>query len=389
MEKNKFILNPDQREVINDFLLTCGKIERDFNQLVHRPNGGDETINLMPDLLSQLIKNLETIKENFVFCQIFEASRFINHIIQTFDSVKEKRFALSEDIIEALLHCFDHLVAYVGRLSRSETNEIVRADVLLLDPFLRRLSCAASQDQSTEITHSIFTAIAESYEIYGDSAEPPIQAFLKCVEPWSGLGDVEVQNFKQLIAAQEKRNPYWKNRIHIQINVAIEVNRVLEKPCDETQLLIGICLHDLGMVFLPDSILLKNTRLDADEQSQVQQHVTDSSVFLSLSTRYQEAREMVLHHHEHYDGAGYPLGLIGNEICVGGQLIALADAYYSMTNQRPDRDFHRSLLRTLVEVNQVSGSQFSPEIVKAFNHVMRQKIGFDAQGDQLKNDKEI
>ncbi len=88
---------------------------------------------------------------------------------------------------------------------------------------------------------------------------------------------------------------------------------------------------------------------------------------------WESAAEMVLAHHEHEDGQGYPRRLRGEAIVPGAKILAILDAYYAMIHQRADRAHKRSILRAVTEINACAGSQFSPEWVGVFNQVIRQE----------------
>ena len=122
-------------------------------------------------------------------------------------------------------------------------------------------------------------------------------------------------------------------------------------------------VHDVGKIGLPDVILQKPGALESGERTELEQHVTIGHAILLAADLDTEA-EWVLHHHERYDGAGYPAGLAGEEIALASRVIAIADAYETMTGGRP----YRSRLTSeeaLTEILEHSGSQFDPDCVEA------------------------
>ena len=128
---------------------------------------------------------------------------------------------------------------------------------------------------------------------------------------------------------------------------------------------IASLLHDLGKLAVPTEILDKPTTLTDMDWQAIGEHPRIGQVILEQASSLREAVPVVLHHHEHFNGSGYPHGLRGKEIPLGARIVAVADAYHAMIHDRPyktARD-HQDALREL-RVN--AGTQFDPEIVNLF-----------------------
>lgn len=128
---------------------------------------------------------------------------------------------------------------------------------------------------------------------------------------------------------------------------------------------IASLLHDLGKLAVPTEILDKPTTLSDIDWQAIGEHPRIGQVILEQASSLREAVPVVLHHHEHFNGSGYPHGLRGKEIPLGARIVAVADAYHAMVHDRPykiARD-HQDALREL-RVN--AGTQFDPEIVNVF-----------------------
>lgn len=128
---------------------------------------------------------------------------------------------------------------------------------------------------------------------------------------------------------------------------------------------IASLLHDLGKLAVPTEILDKPTTLSDIDWQAIGEHPRIGQVILEQASSLREAVPVVLHHHEHFNGSGYPHGLRGKEIPLGARIVAVADAYHAMIHDRPyktARD-HQDALREL-RVN--AGTQFDPEIVNLF-----------------------
>jgi HD-GYP domain-containing protein (c-di-GMP phosphodiesterase class II) len=127
-------------------------------------------------------------------------------------------------------------------------------------------------------------------------------------------------------------------------------------------------LHDIGKFALPDEILKKPGPLTQQEWNIVKKHPVIGADYLKDIRIFQGKGgviEMVLYHHERWDGKGYPAGLKKREIPLGARIIAVADAFSAMTDNRPYRE-PLSFEEALEELKKGSGSQFDPEIVDIF-----------------------
>jgi len=127
----------------------------------------------------------------------------------------------------------------------------------------------------------------------------------------------------------------------------------------------GAYLHDIGKVMVAPEILNKPAELTEEEREMVQQHGEIGYQILKSLEEYQELAEMVLYHHERWDGEGYPQGLKHQEIPLGARIICVADAYEAMTAHRPYRET-RSKEAAIEELRRCAGSQFDPELVQIF-----------------------
>jgi HD-GYP domain-containing protein (c-di-GMP phosphodiesterase class II) len=134
-------------------------------------------------------------------------------------------------------------------------------------------------------------------------------------------------------------------------------------------------LHDIGKIGVEDRILMKPQRLERDEQELMRRHPIYGASILEPSAALRPLVPIVLHHHENYDGSGYPEGLKGDEIPLGSRIIIVADAYEAMTS---DRIYRKAIGhdRAMEQLNKYKGVQFDPKVVRALESVV-QKRGMD------------
>ncbi len=127
----------------------------------------------------------------------------------------------------------------------------------------------------------------------------------------------------------------------------------------------GAFLHDIGKIGVPDAILLKEGPLDDDEWEIMKSHCEIGYNILRSNPYLKQAAQIVHHHHEKYDGSGYPNGLKGEDICLGARLFSIIDAYDAM---RSHRCYRRALSieQAIEEIKTYSGRQFDPKVVEVF-----------------------
>lgn len=135
---------------------------------------------------------------------------------------------------------------------------------------------------------------------------------------------------------------------------------------------LGARLHDVGKLVVPYAILSKPGPLDAHEVAQVRRHPEAGARLVAPIPTARAALPCVLYHHERWDGRGYPTGLAGTEIPPAARLLAVVDAYDAMTSARPYRP-PVSDEDALAEVGRCAGTQFDPEVSRAFAEVWKQR----------------
>ena len=134
----------------------------------------------------------------------------------------------------------------------------------------------------------------------------------------------------------------------------------------------GALLHDIGKIGIPDSILLKPGKLTDEEWKIMKMHPTMGYELLKKIDFLEEAAEIVLSHHEHYNGKGYPRGLKGEQIPLGARIFSVVDALDAMTSNRPYRQA-LSFEEAIERIAKSSGSQFDPSIVRVFLSIPKEE----------------
>jgi HD-GYP domain-containing protein (c-di-GMP phosphodiesterase class II) len=128
---------------------------------------------------------------------------------------------------------------------------------------------------------------------------------------------------------------------------------------------MGALLHDIGKIGVPDGILNKPGRLTPEEYEFVKRHPEFGWAVLRKLQGFEQASLYVLHHHENFDGTGYPAKLKGSEIPIGSRIVSVIDAFDAMVSSRPYRK-GLPLEEAIRRLNESSGTQFDPNVIKSF-----------------------
>jgi putative nucleotidyltransferase with HDIG domain len=159
-------------------------------------------------------------------------------------------------------------------------------------------------------------------------------------------------------------------------------------PAELEDMSRGALLHDIGKIGVPDAILLKPGRLTEEERVLMRKHPEIGYRMIAHIPFLTRPAQIVLHHHEMFDGSGYPAGLSGASIPLGARIFAVADTFDAMTSDRPYRKA-RSIEFALNEIKRCSGTQFDPEVVAAILQVPRPDLEAVAVDNVAKVDRSL
>lgn len=179
---------------------------------------------------------------------------------------------------------------------------------------------------------------------------------------------------ESLADAVEQRDLYTSNH---SIRVTESVKRILHElpdvPYELTETIVQAArVHDIGKVGTRDVTLYKPGPLTTDERREMQRHAEVGSAIVARTHEYRLTAEIVRHHHEAWNGTGYPDKLVAHDIPFGSRVIAVADAFDAMVTDRPYRT-GMSSRAAIEEIRRGSGVQFDPVVVSAFLRAMQQE----------------
>ena len=176
-----------------------------------------------------------------------------------------------------------------------------------------------------------------------------------------------IDAFKRMLETQTKTKV-----IELAIDHAVKIARKLNLPEKDVSVIQYVAsVHDIGMTEISDEILNKALHLSTEEMRQIQRHPERGAELIRPLEFVEAVSNIILYHHERFDGSGYPMGLKGDEIPVGARILAVIDAFQSMTIGRPYRT-RKTTEAALEELVENSGTQFDRDVVEAFVGVLKE-----------------
>jgi len=212
------------------------------------------------------------------------------------------------------------------------------------------------------------------YELVGISAIPLVFAILTAIQ----IGNMfrneyeqsKLDKLKLMAKSLEMRDSYTSGHSERAAELAYRIAKALglsEKLCERIKM--ACTLHDVGKIGIPDYILGKPEKLSDSEFEIIKTHPTKSEQLLKSVRGMREEAKWVRHHHERWDGLGYPDGLSGEQIPLPSRIIAIADIYEALTSDRPYRRAY-SREEAIEMIREMSGTVLDPRVVDAFLKVI-------------------
>ena len=202
----------------------------------------------------------------------------------------------------------------------------------------------------------------------------------KLQEAYQVLKRAHFDSVNALAGAIEAKDPYTRGHSDRVRKMSLNIGRRLGFSQERLENLeYGALLHDIGKIGIKDEVLQKQGLLNSQEYQHIQEHPLIGAKILEGIDFFKEKIPMIRYHHEHFDGSGYPDGLVGEAIPIEARIISVSDAYDAMTSMRPQRRV-LPLQEVLLQLEMAKATQFDPGILEIF---LSEKIYQSSETDHL------
>ena len=193
----------------------------------------------------------------------------------------------------------------------------------------------------------------------------------KLKDTYERLEQAYLESIQTLRYTVEAKDTYTRGHSDRVSDYSVLIGKYLNLSEEDIKnLKIGGLFHDIGKIGVPDSILQKESKLTDDEYSEIKNHPSIGAHILSTATIFKDIIPIVKHHHERFDGHGYPSQLSGEDIPYLARITAVADTFDAMTSKRSYRD-SLPIDTVVAEIDRCKGSQFDPKIADVFLDIIQ------------------
>lgn len=336
-------------------------IERDIARLKSTP--GDR------EVIASLFRAIHNVKGDAALCKVDLAVTIVHPVETVLARFRSDEIAFTDIIAEAVLLAIDRLELASDCLFSGKSLTALRLPALVQG--LETLAQAAASDMD-ERAGDLIEAVT-GFRPAAETSNLIRAGSAKAAARKNSLAADDLRFFRSLANQLEARSLLFKGRTQRLLRLALETNQMVDRLVDPAQLEAAVYFHDVGMMFLPESIWLKQGRMSDDEKQIAHSHPAYAAGILSRMDGWNDAAQMVAQHHEMPDGQGYPAGLTANQICDGAKILAIVDAFEAVMLKHINRGKSRSVLRAIAEIN-ACDNQFAPQWIEPFNRVIRRSV---------------
>jgi putative nucleotidyltransferase with HDIG domain len=269
---------------------------------------------------------------------------------------------------------FDHLLQVYAPIRRGSARNILGAYEIYANPKHLESTLASRRHVLWGAVALVFFALWAALALLVRGASSTLRRQTRqlrarsrdLMDSYRRLEESSLEAIESLNATVEAKDPDTAGHSLRVQRVAVAIGEQLGLDADRLDALrFGALFHDIGKIAVPDSILVKPAKLDYWEYARMKMHSAEGARIVGKLGRLRETVPIIRHHHERWDGKGYPDGLAGEEIPLEAAIVGLADSWDAMTTDRP---YHRALTpdEAVAEIRDGRATQFSPVVVEAF-----------------------
>ncbi|PIP81030.1 MAG: hypothetical protein COW84_02030 [Gammaproteobacteria bacterium CG22_combo_CG10-13_8_21_14_all_40_8] len=337
------------------------------DRLAQDSNSGD---------LNELFRSMHSVKGNCNMVFIAPIVEALHELEELVTDIRDETYPYHPNygqFIQAVIHETDEVL-------RDLMNTDVASQTTLNQ--LEFLISALHQcdDDNTRIhiaecaTHAILQghfSLEQAMQEFEEKNKKVIPELVGTTESNQKKTSSALEFFRELAENSHVLDPWRGVRLERTLSLCRELNSIYGEVIDPEQLLAAIYVHEFTMGMVPNEIMNQAAELDDTQKEIVHRHVSMGVGLLKQVPGFDEAAEIIQFHHEQIDGKGYPSGHKGPIECVGAVILAMVDTFMSITSDRPDRPYKKTLLTAVKEINKSQGFQFSAEHVAGFNEVIK------------------
>ena len=317
------------------------------------------------DTVTKLFRDVHTVKGDLGIMGISQYLPLLQSIEDLMDNLRKGEKTLSPALGDVLLLSLDlaftELERFLNQVDNFDSEHYNKLATMISK--LSRLEGADAEQQSLAIVQMLAPETA-----------PTQEADIQQTKNYFTEEEIneEVAFFLQISLLVDQRSPYGTGRTERLFELAMTMNQLAGNPIKSSQLQAALYLHDLGMAFIPKGMMVKASALSQHDWKWVENHVSTIHHLISPFDIWNDASEIILHHHERIDGTGYPSGLSESNICEGAKLLAIVDSFEAITQTRAYQDAQqRPIVRAIMEINQHAGTLYCPKWVGHFNQAVK------------------
>lgn len=360
-------------DILNDLLEEINELyeasEQTLIELELRPEDNE--------LQRSLFRSVHTIKGDLGLVSFTPMIPLLQHVEDLLDYLRKNQITYTSTMSDLVLLTMDRVKIFVESCIRSGSAEY---DAQLYADLVKQISKITPENGSlhekllTDAVVLLDPSLGSDVQANVSSQTDIASVTLANTGIPKGISkekQADVLFFRELMKPIERRSMYWEGRGDRIAKLAFFVNKVAGSPIQEDQLAVACYVHDFGMAFMPLKILHKQGKLDDNEFNLMRSHVYKSARLLEHLSQWNEARKIVMQHHERVDGTGYPLGLKEEDICAGAKLLAILDSFDALTHSRAHTGHEKKpKKRAVLDINKVAEGQYSKVWMQHFNKAM-------------------
>lgn len=326
------------------------------------------------ELQRALFRQLHTIKGDLGLVGFAPMLPLMQHVEDLLDMLRKGQVRYTSNMSDVVLQSMDQVKQFVKvciQDGKTQYDDALLNNVIILikdiapnqhteNEVILAQAAAILQGQNPQVTNKLSIDTLNQASLTKSGIPKEIAPLLKA----------DMLFFRELMQPIEKRVLALQGRGDRIAQMAHLINTYAGLPIPPEQLSVACYMHDFGMAFMPPS-LVNQTHLSEQEQQLMKSHVYKSGRFLEHMDAWNEARKIIMQHHERCDGSGYPMGIAADDICAGAKLLGILDTYYDLHHaDLGTENENLAQKRALVAINKHYQGQFCPVWLGHFNQTL-------------------